>query len=231
MMIRTGNFLFRTRNMLFPLLYLVLFSRGPMASDHDRLALVVGCAIILIGQAIRVLTVGLDYIVRGGRNKKVYADGLVQNGLFAHCRNPLYLGNLLMIIGMGIASDNLYYLLIAMPLLFVAYACIIAAEEHYLLGCFGEQYSRYMNTTPRLLPALKGLMNTLRDHPFNWQRVLVKEYSTLCISLLVMIALSYQTLNPEMPWQLALSLMLMVGLLCAGIRGLKKRGILRSRAV
>ncbi|HHI2554942.1 isoprenylcysteine carboxylmethyltransferase family protein [Klebsiella aerogenes] len=231
MMIRAGNFLFRTRNMLFPLLYLVLFSGGPLASGHERLGLVIGCAIILTGQAIRVLTVGLDYIVRGGRNKRVYADGLVQNGLFAHCRNPLYLGNLLMIIGMGIASDNLYYLLVAMPLLFIAYACIIAAEEHYLSGRFGEQYRRYMTTTPRLFPELKGLMNTLRDYPFNWQRVLVKEYSTLCISLLVMIALSYQALQPAMPWQLALSLALMVGLLCVGIRELKKRGILRARAV
>lgn len=230
MMIRSGNFLFRTRNMLFPLLYLMLFSSWPVASGHTRLALVVGCATIVTGQTIRVLTVGLDYIVRGGRNKKVYADDLVRNGLFAHCRNSLYLGNLLMITGMGIASNNLYYLLIAMPLLFIAYACIIAAEEHYLSGRFGGQYHQYMTTTPRLLPKLKGLMNTLRDYPFNWERVLVKEYSTLCISLLVMVALSYQALKPAMSWQLALLLALMIGLLCAGIRELKKRGILRARA-
>lgn len=228
MMVHTGNFLFRTRNMLFPLLYLVLFCGGPLVFSDKRLALVVGCIIILAGQAIRVLTVGLDYIVRGGRNKKVYAVGLVQSGLFAHCRNPLYLGNLLMIVGMGIASDNLYYLLVAMPLLFIAYACIIAAEEHYLSGRFGEQYHQYRRTTPRLLPVLKGGKRTLRDYPFNWRRVLVKEYSTLSISLLVIIALSYQALKPDMQWQLAVSLALIVGVLCVSVRALKKRGVLRA---
>lgn len=230
MRVAIGNFLFRTRNGLFPVLYLVLFIGGPTAFTHGTQALIVGGAIIVIGQAVRVLTVGLDYIVRGGRNKKVYADGLVQNGLFAHCRNPLYLGNLLMITGMGIASNNLYYLLIAMPLLFLAYTCIIAAEEYYLRERFGEEYCQYLARTPRLLPELKGLVQAQWDYPFNWRRVVVKEYSTLCISLLMLIALSYQALRPDMSWQLALCLAVVVGLLCAGVRGLKKRGVLQARA-
>lgn len=231
MTVVVGHFLFRARNGLFPLLYLMLFTGGPAVFSHGVLTLIVGCVIILTGQSIRVLTVGLDYIVRGGRNKKVYADGLVQNGLFAHCRNPLYLGNMLMILGMGVASNNFYYLLISMPLLILAYACIIAAEEHYLRGRFGEEYDRYTDSTPRLWPILKGITKTLRDCPFSWQRVLVKEYSTLSISLLMMVVLSYQALRPDMQWQLALLLVLIVGLFCVGIRVLKKRGILRIRVI
>ena len=46
-----------------------------------------------------MLTIGYEYIVRGGRQGKVYAEDLVQGGVFAHSRNPLYLGNLLIIVG------------------------------------------------------------------------------------------------------------------------------------
>lgn len=229
MMIAIGNFLFRTRNGLFPLLYLTLFAGFARVSDAAGTMLILGGAIALLGQGIRILTVGLDYIVRGGRNRKVYADDLVQSGLFAHCRNPLYLGNLLMIIGFGVAANNPWYLAITLPLFFLAYACIIAAEEAYLRGRFGETYCRYCASTPRLLPRLDGLMQTLRTFSFNWRRVVVKEYSTVCITLLVLVLLSGRALNQtQADWLLSGALIAIVLLLCVVVRALKKAGKLSA---
>ncbi|MRS16084.1 S-isoprenylcysteine methyltransferase [Enterobacteriaceae bacterium RIT691] len=229
MRVSVGNFLFRTRNGLFPFLYLTLFVGLARVSDADQTMLIVGGFLALIGQGIRVLTVGLDYIVRGGRNRRVYADDLVQSGLFAHCRNPLYLGNLLMIIGFGIASNNPWYLAITLPLFFLAYGCIIAAEEAYLSGRFGDEYRRYCANTPRLLPRLNGLAQTLRDFPFNWRRAVVKEYSTLCITLLVLVLLSGRALNQTAEdWFISGGLMIFILLACISIRGLKKSGRLSA---
>lgn len=232
MMVSVGNFLFRTRNGLFPLLYLTLFVSFARVSDAGCAMLIAGSVIALTGQGIRILTVGLDYIVRGGRNRRVYADDLVRSGLFAHCRNPLYLGNLLMIIGFGIASNNPWYLAITLPLFFLAYACIIAAEEHYLRGRFGDSYRDYCASTPRLLPRLNGLMQTLRTFSFNWRRVVVKEYSTVSITLLVLVLLSGRVLNESAAdWWMSGGLMVLVLLLCVGIRTLKKLGKLSSHPI
>ncbi len=229
MRITVGNFLFRTRNALFPLLYLTLFLGGQHVSENAVAMLVAGAAIALLGQAIRILTVGLDYIVRGGRQRKVYADCLVQTGLFAHCRNPLYLGNLLMIIGFGVAANNPWYLGIAMPLFFLGYACIITAEEHYLLGRFGDSYRHYCAQTPRLLPRVAGLYQTLDTFAFNWRRVIVKEYTTLCMTLLVLVLLASRALNVDARgWQVSGGLIALILLACFAVRLLKKSGRLHA---
>ena len=229
MTIAIGNFLFRTRNALFPLLYLTLFLGQQRVSEAAVAMLAAGAAIALVGQGIRILTVGLDYIVRGGRQRKVYADSLVQTGLFAHCRNPLYLGNLLMIVGFGVAANNPWYLGLAMPLFFFGYACIIAAEEHYLLGRFGERYRHYCAQTPRLLPRLAGLGETLRTFAFNWRRVIVKEYTTICMTLLMLVLLAAKSLNADAQgWLLSGGLILLILLACLVVRMLKKSGWLNA---
>lgn len=229
MIVTIGNFLFRTRNALFPLLYLTLFLSEQRVSEAAVAMLIAGAAIALLGQGIRVLTVGLDYIVRGGRQRKVYADSLVQTGLFAHCRNPLYLGNLLMIIGFGVAANNPWYLGIAMPLFFFGYACIIAAEERYLLGRFGESYRDYCTRTPRLLPRLAGLGQTLRTFAFNWRRVVVKEYTTLCMTLLVLVLLASRALHADARgWLVSGGLIILILLACLAVRILKKSGRLNA---
>ncbi|RQP19812.1 MAG: isoprenylcysteine carboxylmethyltransferase family protein, partial [Parapedobacter sp.] len=103
-MIRIGNFFFRYRNYLFIFLYLALFIPSPpIFSEHTfgpkyyLYPLIIGLCITFAGQLIRGATISLAYIVRGGKDKKVYAEQLVTHGIFAHCRNPLYVGNILML--------------------------------------------------------------------------------------------------------------------------------------
>src|SRR5215510_4259191 len=107
MMIAIGNFLFHYRNGLFPLVYaLLLFKSPPLLPDY-RVAALLGFLVAASGQLLRAVTVGLEYIIRGGRHREVYADKLVQGGIFAHCRNPLYVGNYVILIGVGLASNSL----------------------------------------------------------------------------------------------------------------------------
>ncbi len=181
MMVAIGNFFFRYRNGVFPLvLVLCLFRRWPVfpAARAECWAVTAGIAVALLGQFIRAVTIGLAYIKRGGKDKKVYADTLVQEGIFAHCRNPLYLGNLLIITGVGIAANSLLFVLIGLPFFYFAYFAIIAAEENFLRGKFGGEYADYCRRVPRLIPRLAGLGATLQSMEFHWRRLLVKEYGT-----------------------------------------------------
>src|SRR6185503_16529647 len=109
---------------------------GSMSLDH--LIDAAGVLVALTGQALRVLVIGLVYITRGGQNRQVWANALVETGMFAHSRNPLYVANLLIFLGLAIVHNGWAMYLIVVPFFAVAYYCIVAAEEEYLRGRFGE---------------------------------------------------------------------------------------------
>jgi protein-S-isoprenylcysteine O-methyltransferase Ste14 len=178
MMVRLGNFLFRYRNGFFPLAYAFIFAKTTLLFEDYRLAALVGLLIALIGQLLRFATIGLDYIVRGGRNRQIYANDLVTGGLFSHCRNPLYVGNYLILVGVGVASCSAVFLFVILPLMAVAYWAIIAAEEAFLRAKFGEAFDAYCARVSRLLFTPRGLISTLHGMEFHWARVVVKEYGT-----------------------------------------------------
>lgn len=193
-MVKLGNFLFHYRNTIFPLFYLFLFLPSPRIVPEFLPPIVAGFIIILIGQGIRIATIGLVYIIRGGRDRKVYAEDLVTDGVFHHCRNPLYLGNVIQIFGLGILANSLIFTCIFSPLFLFFYQAIIRAEEAFLLKKFGAQYENYLKTTNRWIPNLKGINKTFASMKFNWKRVIVKEYNSIfawCIAATLLIAKNY----------------------------------------
>ena len=182
-MARAGHALFKSRDLLFPLILLVigLGTRPRLAGGSVRLDHMldgVGFLVSLSGQVLRVLVIGLVYITRGGQNRQVWANTLVDGGMFGHSRNPLYVGNLLIILGLAIVHNGWLMYLVAVPAFLFIYAAIVAAEEEYLRGRFGDAYDEYARRVPRWLPSLRGLPRTLSDGQFDWLKVLRKEYGT-----------------------------------------------------
>jgi protein-S-isoprenylcysteine O-methyltransferase Ste14 len=194
MMVRVGNFFFHYRNGLFPVGYLTMFINGPVIFHDGWLAFFVGLAVALAGQSLRAVTIGLDYIIRGGRNRRVYAEKLVQGGIFTHCRNPLYVGNFLLLLGVGIASNSLLFLAIGIPFFMFVYWAIIAAEEAFLRGKFGDEFEDYCRRVNRLLPSLAGLGATLQGMRFNWRRLITAEYGTTYIWVAAILLLTLEDL-------------------------------------
>jgi len=180
---RIGHLIFRVRDALFPIVLLtVAFGTRPRLSGDsiatDHLVDALGIGVALLGESLRVLVIGLVYITRGGQNRQVWANSLVDTGMFAHSRNPLYLANLLLFLGLAIVHNGWAMYLLVVPFFVFAYVCIIAAEEQYLYGRFGETYADYCRRVPRWLPSLRGLSSTLRTTEFDWMKVLRKEYGT-----------------------------------------------------
>src|SRR5581483_667841 len=133
--------------------------RGSMAADAwlDGLGLVVA----LTGQGLRAAVIGYAYIKRGGVNKRIHADQLVTEGLFAHARNPLYVGNLLILAGLFIIHNHPAVYMLGGLYFVSAYIAIVAAEERFLSDKFGGAYDDYCRRVPRWLPDLRGLRDTL----------------------------------------------------------------------
>ncbi|HKQ38813.1 MAG TPA: isoprenylcysteine carboxylmethyltransferase family protein [Verrucomicrobiae bacterium] len=227
-MVRLGNFLFRYRNALFPAFYLLLFLPAPKVFGDYRVALAIGVALAVLGQFIRAATIGLAYIVRGGKDRHVYARHLVQEGIFAHCRNPLYLGNFLVLCGLGFTANSVLFFVLGLPLFAVCYAAIIAAEENYLQGRFNNEYDDYCARVNRFLPRLKGFGATLHSMEFKWRRLLVKEYGSAYAWMAGMLLLMIENLWGK-PGPLLWTIEGVLGVITLGYltaRYLKKRRII-----
>lgn len=237
-MISVGRFFFRFRNTIFPLVILgaLLLSRphysfGSLATDW--LVDLCGIALILAGQTLRVITIGYEYIRRGGRNGRVYAQELIQGGVFAHCRNPLYLGNILISAGFLVVLGQGGLILTGVPVIVLVYVAIVAAEEDFLSRRFDDGYTAYRERVNRWLPRWTGFRHTVAPMHFNWQRVLVKEYNTFFAALAALLVIQTWTRVCEgdmsagrWGWTWAAAAVLVGGYLA--VRMLKKRRLLRG---
>jgi len=191
-MIAIGNFFFKYRNLLFPIIvFLIIFIPSPsiftesfFGSNYYLIPLILGMIIALFGQAVRAATIGLKYIKRGGKDKAVYAETLVTEGIFKHCRNPLYVGNILMVVGVGLISNSLIFVGVVVPVFCFIYQAIVLAEENYLRNKFGHQFQEYCNHVNRWIPNFRGLQQTFKSMQFVWERYVRNEYNTVYLLLL-----------------------------------------------
>lgn len=178
MLVRIGNFFFHYRNFLFPFALLFVLLPGSRVFADPMNAVLLGLVVALLGQLVRGTTIGFKYIIRGGKDRRVYAKDLVTEGLYSHSRNPMYVGNVLILCGVALACNTWTCVLLAVPFCVFIYVAIIAAEENFLRAKFGDAFDAYCRDVPRWLPRLAGLGATFKSMDFNWSRVIVKEYGT-----------------------------------------------------
>jgi len=189
LLLRSGRFFFRFRNALFPMLLAVMlvatrptqfFGNGAL----DKVAIAAGVVLLLSGQAFRSLVIGYAYIRRGGRNREVFANQLVTRGFYCHTRNPMYVANYSMVLGLILVYGSAWGYAVMAPFFAYIYLAITTAEEVYLLDKFGVAYQDYARRVNRFIPNPRGLRASLSEFSYDWRRVLLKEYGTICFALL-----------------------------------------------
>jgi len=118
-------------------------------------SLVAGCAVMAAGELIRF--VGVAYAGPLTRvTGEVGAPQLIVAGPFSYVRNPLYVGNMLLYVGVGIAANALapWLVLGAAAYFLFQYWMIVSLEEEFLEKKFGEVYRIYRQAVPRFVPRL-----------------------------------------------------------------------------
>lgn len=242
-MIAAGNFFFRWRDMLGSIVVLltILLAFAPIPLLRifwlDTILMAVGLLVVALGSAVRMVTIGYAYIKRGGLNRRIYVDTLTRSGVYAHTRNPMYLGNLAIATGLALFANFIHFYII-LPFFYFMYAAIIIAEENYLLQKIGSQYSDYAKNVARLFPSRLGQWReTVSAMRFDWRRVLRKEKGTLyglSMVLLAVVAVKLYLLY-GIPWSSKgmisiAALALFLSLLYAIVYILTAKGKLNSRA-
>lgn len=147
-----GSVLFRWRSFVpLPFLAAAVLGASPTA-----LSLAAGGAIIAVGEALRLWAVRMIG-AESRTTTRVGGTRLITGGPYAHVRNPLYLGNMLIYTGVGITSLAFFPWLTLVGLAWFAfqYSAIIENEEGYLAQTFPEEFRAYSVSVPKLLPRLR----------------------------------------------------------------------------
>ena len=187
-----GTFFFRHRNWAFPVLvagFFLITAPTSTVFGSEALEGATDCAAVLFsfaGLTLRALVIGHDYVSRAGDGKAVHASRLLTRGMFALCRNPLYTGNILIFLGFFLMHGNPLTLVLGWGSYVFIYRAIVAAEEDYLHATFGAAYDAYCASTPRWIPNLFRLPEATRGQAFNLRAVLLVEYPTIGITIIVL---------------------------------------------
>jgi protein-S-isoprenylcysteine O-methyltransferase Ste14 len=118
-------------------------------------SILMGAALVIPGLVIRALA--------SGQLQK--NEQLATGGLYAHTRNPLYLGSLILAIGFALASRSWWIVAGIILLLFAIYLPVIRAEEVFLRQRF-PQFEDYTRHVPRLFPRVHASGNN--SGAFSW---------------------------------------------------------------
>jgi protein-S-isoprenylcysteine O-methyltransferase Ste14 len=81
----------------------------------------------------------------------VVTGGVEVTGPFRYVRNPLYLGNLFIALGIGLAGPPAVTVLVVAFNIAYVYR-LISVEERFLTQAHGASYRAYQKTVPRLMP-------------------------------------------------------------------------------
>jgi protein-S-isoprenylcysteine O-methyltransferase Ste14 len=156
------------------IILMVIFAKPTVTS------LVVGFAVALFGEYLRfwgVSWAGSETRTTGGAG----GTFLIISGPFAYVRNPLYVGNILLYVGIGIMSMALfpYLQLVALIFFSLQYHFIVLEEEGYLVDEFSD-YDEYCKQVPRFFPRLTPYKNSaVEQPPFNIKAGLRSEQRSL----------------------------------------------------
>jgi|CXWL01.1.fsa_nt_gi protein-S-isoprenylcysteine O-methyltransferase Ste14 len=142
------------RNLSVALVALGGLDPASQAGDAAVTALLLGgSAVIALGAAVR--TWATAYFDAGIiHDHAVHTTSLVADGPYRHVRNPLYLGVMLMALGMALFASRLgaAVLILGMPVVLLR---LIGREEEHLLAAQGDGYRVFQAAVPRLLPSLR----------------------------------------------------------------------------
>ena len=173
-------FLVRRRTVftwLIPLLLLAL-SLKFHRNDGGWTAYGAGVALVVLGEVVRFWSAG--YIAKDS----VIATG----GPYAHVRNPLYFGSLLLAIGYGLISGlGIWGVLLMVALFLTFHLAAIFYEEKFLKNKFGQPYLDYVARVPRLLPS--PWPRTTGTGSFEWAQSLKNREQTSALFALIFVLL------------------------------------------
>jgi protein-S-isoprenylcysteine O-methyltransferase Ste14 len=134
-----------------------------------------GIAYLVFAQPTVPLLIAGSIVALVGLGIRAYAAGhlekdqsLAMGGPYAYTRNPLYLGSLLIGIGLVLAGAQWVLGVVFVVFFLVVYGPVMRREERNLRQRFGQEFDEYAAAVPLLFPVRKPLKPS--QTRFKWKR-------------------------------------------------------------
>jgi protein-S-isoprenylcysteine O-methyltransferase Ste14 len=149
------GFIFAMRGEKSTVLHILpLWLRDPGTMPGMPIVAWVGVSVAGVGLVLRLWAL-LTLRQRYTRTLRVDTEHVVERGAaYKSVRHPGYLGSLMCLNGIGLASGNAVMFLISVVATITAYTYRIRVEEKMLVAAFGASYEDYRREVPALLPFL-----------------------------------------------------------------------------
>ncbi len=125
----------------------VLMAVFAFVSRPIWVVLLIGTPLVLVGTGLRLYASG--FIAKN--------EQLATYGPYALVRHPLYTGNILIIMGLSIASGVPWTAAIGLLFFWFYYPTAIEYEDRKLLGLFGSRWREWSSEVPALVPTFANL--------------------------------------------------------------------------
>ncbi len=137
---------YRFRGVLMAPPYLILLLVFVGETEHHAIIWPIGLAVFATGVGIRVWAqIHLHYRLR---TKKM----LTTTGPYSFVRNPIYIANTLMLLGLTVISELLWFLPVMLVWCMLVYSFVVRREEAHLTEKYGQPYVDFLHGTSRWFP-------------------------------------------------------------------------------
>ncbi len=155
----------------FAVIFVLLVS---LLGAYEPMLFLVGGAIAVVGEAIRMWASG--YVMK---NKE-----LATNGPYAYVRHPLYVGNILLLIGFSIASSQWWSFVLMGALLWFYYPPTISYEDNKLRDIFGEEWEAWAKNIHALIPTFGDKAGSVKSS-WSFKKSLMQNAEPLIVLYLI----------------------------------------------
>jgi protein-S-isoprenylcysteine O-methyltransferase Ste14 len=130
---------------------LLQYTIAPIPFPGDAWIRIVGVIIVVAGLVL--IFSALATFRRTGQDPKPWTPSpeLIVQGPYRSTRNPMYVGLACILVGLGLALNNLWFLLLAAVALLVVHFIAVLPEEKYLNEKFGSSYKEYRTKVRRYI--------------------------------------------------------------------------------
>ena len=157
-----ARIIYRLRGFLTSLPFVFAMLSFSYETENEWFVWPLGISIFLLGLLVRI------WAQQHLRYRLKVRKLLTTTGPYSFVRNPIYLGNILIGLGLVVTSELLWLVPITLLYCFCVYSFVVSYEEEHLLEKYGESYRRYMLEVPRWLPQAIRFKNLgLRNEYFH----------------------------------------------------------------
>ena len=186
------NFFFKNRSFTpIPVALSIIYF-----AQSDNNYILFGAITLLLGEGIRMWSV--SYAGGETRTTKVGAPSLCTAGPYGFVRNPIYVGNMLMYLGIVIIAGSpspTLMIVTTMTFFLIQYSLIISLEEEKLSELFGEEYNVYRKNVRSIIPRIYRWKTNYNRSPLPFMKLIKTEKRTLqnviFILTLIIIRINY----------------------------------------